>query len=327
MSLRQPLWLLLILPALAWFVLALFRQPLARVSPLGRLRQAATTWRIRLWWLPELFLWAFFCLGAILLAGPQRPLDGGADRAQGLAMALTLDRSGSMSAIISFQDKPSSRLDAIKAVTTDFLVHRPNDQFALVSFARYPETNTPLTANHQILADFLDLIAVPSNQDEDGTAIGDALVLATARLTQGSKKGVIILLTDGQNNQGLKSPEEGSKIASAAGIPVYCIGLGGDGYIIQDTPNGQVRQDVPEAIDEATLSAIARQTGGHYYHADAPGDLAGFYQDIARRETEKLDAARPQASELNLDSGLWALLVLLVLSLISRHLVLRRMEA
>lgn len=115
-------------------------------------------------------------------------------------------------------------------------------------------------------------------------------------------------------------------MAAKAGIPVYCIALGGDGYIVQDTPAGRMAQQVPEAIDETTLRSIASATGGHYYHATGPNDLQGFYADIAKRETTKLEQARPRRTELNLEAGLVGLLLLLAASLASRHLLLRRMD-
>ncbi len=327
MNLRQPLWLILVLPSIGWFVLSLWKGPSIRLSPLKRLAEAGKSWRVRLWWLPEAALTLFFCLGALLLAGPERDLSPPGGSQDGLAVTIAMDRSGSMGVTVSYQGEETTRLDAVKAVTRDFLSRREEDRFALITFARYPETNSPLTGNKEIIDSFLDLIQTPTTADEDGTAIGDALVLASARLTQnGAKRGVVILLTDGQNNRGAKSPEEGAAIAHEAGITVYCIALGGAGYVVQDTAFGKVRQKVDADVDEGTLETIAAKTGGAYYRADGVGDLKAFYDDIAARETERLQKDRPNASELNLELGLWVLIALLGLSLITRYTLLRRMD-
>lgn len=341
MTFRHPFFLLLIVPAALAFVLSLAPSASARVSPLARMKAHARTWRVRLWWVPEALTLAFLAVAAFLLAGPERMLEPDRETGEGLKIAIAFDRSSSMGAIIPYGGESIRRIDGVKLVTRDFLAKRKNDQFSLVSFARYPETNTPLTGNKEILLDFLALIDVPESQDEDGTAIGDALVLAAAHLGSGgganAKKegeadasasgGIVILLTDGQNNQGLKSPAEGAEIASGAGATVYTIGLGGDGYVMQDTAYGPQPVGIPVSIDEGTLSAIAKKTGGKYYRANAVGDLAGFYDDIARRETVKLEQARAIKTELNLEGGLVALLVILFALALARYRALKRRDA
>lgn len=327
--LRTPLLLLLIIPLAALVVFSFFNWGPVRVSPISRMKVAGTTWRTRVWWLPELCTLLFFITAVILLAGPQRQIAPDTEHSEGLSIVLAFDRSSSMSAIIPYGTTHIRRIDGVKEVTRDFFTQRKNDQFALVSFARYPETNTPLTGNKTILLDFLNLIQVPQTEDEDGTAIGDALVLASAHLGTGNekKKGIVILLTDGQNNRGEKTPVEGADIAFANGITVYTIGLGGEGYIMQDTPNGPQPMGMPVAIDEDTLNAIARKTGGRYYHANGITDLASFYQDIAKRETTKLEQQRTQKMELNLEKGLVFLFCLLCMIVFTRYYLLQRRDA
>ncbi len=331
MILRQPLWLLLILPALAFFIFSLKRRNAVSLSPIHLLKNAGRSWRIVFWWLPEFFTLAFCVTAALLIAGPERQIAPDTEETNGLAIVLAFDRSSSMSAVIPYGNDHITRIEGVKAVTRDFCIQRKNDQFALVSFARYPETNTPLTSNKTILLDFLNLLKVPETQEEDGTAIGDALVLATAHLLPGAdagkKKGIIILLTDGQNNSGEKTPAEGADIAQAAGATIYTIGLGGDGYIMKDGPNGPQAVGMPVSIDEETLSAIARKTGGRYYRSNGLSDLASFYQDIAKRETTKLEQTRAVKMELNLEPGLRLLLALLFLNVLTRSVILRRRDS
>lgn len=328
MMLRQPFWLLLILPAVALFVFSVISRTNVKISPVGKMKEAGRSWRIFFWWLPELLTLAFCITAAILIAGPERRLPPETGQSDGLAIVLAFDRSSSMSAVIPYGNSSITRIEGVKLVTRDFFNQRKDDQFALVSFARYPETNTPLTGNKTILLDFLDFIKVPQTEEEDGTAIGDALVLAAAHLGADAekKKGIIILLTDGQNNRGEKTPEEGAEIAGTNGTTIYTIGLGGEGYIMQDTPTGPQAVGMPVSIDEDTLNTIAQKTGGKYYHSNGIADLGAFYQDIAKRETTKLEQARTQKTELDLEGGLYLLSVLLLSIVVSRYFLLRRRD-
>lgn len=323
-SFAHPALFLLFVPV----ALAVFARFRARTSSFSSgdaplLAAASRSWRVRFRFLPEAFEALALCLTVYLLACPQRFPDPAQESAEGLAIALVIDRSSSMQAIIPYDGSEMRRIDGVKAVTRDFLAKRTNDQFSLITFARYPETNTPLTPNRSVLADFLQLVELPESEAEDGTAIGDALVLAAAHLEE---KGIVILLTDGQNNRGETDPAEAAKIAAGAGVVVYTVGLGGDGYVMQDTVFGKQPVGVPVSIDEKLMSSIAEQTGGRYYRADSLDELARFYADIAERETVKLRNERERTSEPDLEAGLALLLALLVLIPVSRHLLLKRMD-
>ena len=91
---------------------------------------------------------------------------------------------------------------------------------------------------------------------EDGTAIGDAIALAAARLEKAEeamarqapdradnyeiKSKVMILLTDGQQTAGKRDPVEAAKLAEEWGIKIYTIAVGGDEAVVsQDTIFGR----------------------------------------------------------------------------------------
>ena len=217
-----------------------------------------------------------------------------------------------------------------------------------------PETHTPLTTSTDIIVDFLSLIDVPTRDDEDGTAIGDALVLALAHLGAGSPAaslegpaaleaaaletaandpaaarpaGVAILLTDGQNNQGSKTPDEAAALASKLGIPVYTIALGGEGFVMADTAFGQRAMRAPVDVDEDSLRAIADASGGRFYRANRIEELSSFYTDIATRETSRIERSLATQRELVLAPALAFLLALSAGIVILRSLILRRPDA
>ena len=86
---------------------------------------------------------------------------------------------------------------------------------------------------------------------------------------------VVILLSDGAGNAGTFSPAEAANYACERNVPVYTVGIGSSdpvvaGYDLAGTPEYAV-------LDEETLRAIARTTGGKYYAAGDEGTLAAIY--------------------------------------------------
>ena len=118
-----------------------------------------------------------------------------------------------------------------------FIDSRPNDRIGLVIFSSEAFTQCPLTTNHSILKNLF--AQVHTGMIDDGTAIGDGLATAVNRLRFSSAiSKVIILLTDGVNNQGVIDPMTAAEIAKLYGIRVYTIGVGTMGtapYPVKDT--------------------------------------------------------------------------------------------
>ena len=104
----------------------------------------------------------------------------------------------------------------------------------------------------------------------DGTAIGNGLATAIARMSSSDAKSrVVILLTDGVNNTGEVAPMTAAEIAKTYGVRVYTIGVGANGmapYPVM-TPWGPDVQQMEVEIDEPLLKDIAAQTGGRYFRA------------------------------------------------------------
>lgn len=278
------------------------------------------TWRTRLWFLPETLRFLTGICVIIALAGPVRLEVSAPDSSNGLRLGVLLDRSGSMAAEIQLGGSWVPRLEAVKQATADFLDHRPQDQIALISFARYPETHTPLTLNHAVTKDLLASVQVAANQDEDGTAIGDALALGTARLSGSGRSQAelgpgraLILLTDGQNNRGEINPRTAAENAAKAGLKVYTIGLGGQGTVVQDTPfNGKQRFPANADLDEDSLREISDLTGGAFFKVEKMSDLAAVYSTIGQLETQRLSGDAPVKHQSAFE--FWLILALLGLA-------------
>lgn len=227
---------------------------------------------------------AFIILG---LARPQSSSSWQDSTTMGIDIIISMDISGSMLA----QDLKPDRLKASKNVALDFISARPNDRMGLVIFSGESFTQCPLTTDHVVLKNlFKD---VKSGLVEDGTAIGMGLATSVNRLkdSQAISK-VVILLTDGVNNQGSIPPLTAAKIAEKFDIRVYTIGVGIEGFAPYPfkTPFGTtVYQDIEVQIDEKTLQDIATTTNGKYFRATSNKALKEIYLEIDKLERSKID--------------------------------------
>lgn len=223
----------------------------------------------------------------IAIARPQSTSSWQNSTTLGIDIVISMDISGSMLA----QDLKPDRLEASKKVALEFISKRPNDRMGLVIFSGESFTQCPLTTDHQVLQNlFKD---VKSGMIEDGTAIGMGLATAANRLKDSeSISKVIILLTDGVNNQGSIAPLTAAKIAEKFGIRVYTIGVGTEGFAPYPfkTPFGNtVYQDVEVKIDEKTLQDIAATTNGKYFRATSNKALEEIYLEIDQLERSKIN--------------------------------------
>ena len=265
---------------------------------------SSATWRTRMAWLPDALIGlAGLCL-AVALAGPRAGIADSRLRREGIAIAMVVDTSSSMLALdLSTDANEQTRLDAVKKVFEQFvrgskgLRGRPDDLIGLVSFARYADTRSPLTLDHDNLAAAARALAITMEPGEDGTAVGDGLALAVERLREAPVASrVAILLTDGVSNAGEIAPTAAAELARAGGVKVYTVGAGTNGTAkikLTDPRTGQQFEDeVPVEIDEDTLRAIAERTGGQYFRATDFGALRQVYREIDRLERSKIDEDR-----------------------------------
>ena len=206
---------------------------------------------------------------------------------EGIDIILAMDISGSMLA----QDLTPNRLEASKKVAMDFISSRPNDRIGLVIFSGESFTQCPLTTDHKVLKSLFN--DVKSGMIDDGTAIGMGLATSINRLKDSKTKSkVIILLTDGVNNQGSIAPMTAAEIAQEFKMRVYTIGVGTKGYAPYpfNTPFGNiVYQDVEVKIDEKTLQDIAHATNGKYFRATSNKALQEIYKEIDKLERSKIE--------------------------------------
>lgn len=258
------------------------------------------------------------CLAVALvvlsIARPQKADEQTRIKTEGVAIQLVVDRSGSMSQedFKSDDGNTVSRIEAVKEVVRGFvrgdgreLQGRADDLVGLIVFARFADTECPMTLDHEQVVRALDKVELPRSRDEDGTAIGDALLLAVERLRNIERKmqkkddfkiksRVIVLLTDGEQNAGKYTPVKAAEAAAALGLKVYTIGAAPD--FQEREVGGFFRQSqtikVPVSIDETTLTKVAEMTGGKFFRAKDKESLREIYSEIDRLERSAIDETR-----------------------------------
>ena len=240
---------------------------------------------------------------------------------EGIDIVLAMDVSTSMLA----RDFTPDRISAAKEIAIEFISQRPSDRMGIVVFAGESYTQCPLTTDRATLINLMK--EIETGLIEDGTAIGNGLATAVARMQNSDAKSrVVILLTDGVNNSGEITPQTAADIAKTYGIRVYTIGVGANGtapYPVM-TPWGVQMQNVEVEIDENLLKNIAETTGGRYFRATDNTKLSEIYSEINKMEKARTTIdSFPIYKELFTGFALIALACLLLEVLIS--FILRRL--
>jgi len=207
-------------------------------------------------------------------------------RSPGVDIVLCLDTSGSMQALdFKLDDKPVSRLTAVKKVVSEFIKKRKTDRIGLVVFGEDAFTQSPLTIDKGLLLGLVDKMEV--GMAGDRTDIGSAIAIGGKRLKDlEAKSKILILLTDGIHNAGDLTPEQAAEAVKTLGIKIYTIGVGGKGpapFRVK-TPFGTriIQQRVD--LDEKTLKEVAKIGNGRYFRAADTKQLAEIYGMIDREE-------------------------------------------
>ncbi len=318
------LWLeLLLIPLIALYVWRCLRgkQPSLTVSD-------AAQWdtgngRLAAWSRHLPFILRMVALAAIIaaIARPRSSENFEKVDTEGIDIVLTMDVSTSMLA----RDFKPDRIGAAKDIAMEFIASRPADRMGIVVFAGESYTQAPLTTDRATLINLMK--EVETGLIDDGTAIGNGLATAVARLKDSDAKSkVVILLTDGMNNCGEVAPQMAAEIAKTYDIRVYTIGVGAMGEAPYPfmTPWGVQVQNVKVEIDEDLLKQIAAETGGKYFRATNNTKLMEIYSEINQMEKTRTTVdSFPVYSERFMRFALIALFALLA-ELLLRFFIVRR---
>jgi Ca-activated chloride channel family protein len=351
MQLYSPwaLLLLLVLPAMAYLTLRKRRTAAIKFPSLEDLKSCLISWRLR--FRPALTVIRLVCLTLLIvaLARPRKGTVLSEISTEGVAIEVVADRSGSMETEMDYYGEKLNRLEVVKKVLSDFisgdekeLAGRSSDLIGLVTFARYADTKCPLVHSHNVLLEFLKKTEIVRLRSEDGTAIGDAIALAAARLQKAEeeiqqrktrlglggekpadsdeesgfkiKSKVIVLLTDGRNNMGQYTPLQAAELAKKWGIKIYTIGIGSaQAYTTIQTMMGPFKMPTHQDLDEGLLKTIAEKTGGFSGRASDAKALHRIVEKID--QLEKTEVKSIQYTKFSEHFGPLALAALALLAL------------
>jgi Ca-activated chloride channel family protein len=303
----SPWWLLLLLPTLVSLFLrrgkgaeaTLTFSTLSVLVSLGKkMRQGPGAAS-----LPLLFLSLVFAI--LAMARPVWRKEFQNRSASGIDIMIAFDVSLSMEIddFTTNEGMPLQRLDAAKAVVTNFVRNRPDDRIGLVVFSGQPYHISPITLDHDWLLSGLARVKLNHRNGygdgtvrEQGTAIGSAISAASSRLhARDAKSKIVVLITDGANNSGKISPIDAAKYAADLNIKIYAVALG--------TKEGRVSSNIQrfprQEFDLPTLQEVSRLTGGEHYWAQTNAELKNTFRTIDELEkTERKTYTVTEDTEL-----------------------------
>ncbi|HVY48455.1 MAG TPA: VWA domain-containing protein, partial [Minicystis sp.] len=319
------------------------RVPRLRIGTIAPLRTGPRGARTYLRDVPGVLRAVALTLFVLALARPVSVLRDEHGDEKGIDIVLVMDLSGSMRAVLDGdpRDLPGSpqlgggarkkrltRLDTAKLVVRDFIRRRKSDRIGVIVFGTNAYVLSPPTLDYQLLdtlVDHLGLNVIDGNQ----TAIGDAVGTAVARLRRSDARSkVVILLTDGDNNAGMISPEFATHLATKVGAKLYTIQIGNDDEVeVEDGMDlfGQphyVKHRFP--VNPKLLKWMAKETGGQAFIATDGKALAQSMHEVLNQ----LEKTRFEASIASFEDLFpWLVVpgvVLVALDALLRAWVLRR---
>jgi Ca-activated chloride channel family protein len=218
-------------------------------------------------------------------------------------LLLLVDLSGSMETqdFTNKEGEQVDRLTAVKEVLDDFLTRREGDRVGLIVFGNAAFVQVPFTQDLKVCRQLLDETA--TRMAGPRTAFGDAIGLGITLFERSENKDkLMIALTDGNDTGSKVPPAEASAIANDKGIVIHVVGVG------DPTATGE------EKLDEVALTAVAKNTGGTYFHANNRDELEGIYTEIDQMGTREIESEsyRPRRDLFH-----WPLALFLTMSLLA----------
>lgn len=260
----------------------------------GRVRAASRR-------LPAILLWLIWLC---LVLAASRPMWIGEALElpnSGRDLMLAVDISGSMRVEdMQIGNGLARRIDAVKELGSDFMARRAGDRLGLILFGSRAYLQSPLSFDVQTVQRFLREAQIGFAGQE--TAIGDAIGLAVKRLQERPESHrVLILLTDGQDTASTVDPLEAARLAASLKVRIYTIGIGAETLTLPGllgSPLGARTVNPSADLDEESLATIAQLTGGRYFRARDPAELATIYAMLEELEPLEVDVSlyRPQQS-------------------------------
>jgi Ca-activated chloride channel homolog len=291
-------WLLLLIPALVglfilahqWKQAALARFAqlalMKRLTPEKLLQQQVLKW--------ALFL-CFVFFAVIALTQPRFGVKTEVVERKGVDVIVALDISKSMLA----EDIAPSRIERAKFEIGRLIDLLKGDRIGIVVFAGESFVQCPLTLDYGAAKMFVSVLSTDWVQSQ-GTDIAGAINQSVeAFRAQKSKSRVLIVLSDGEENEG--DAVIAAQKAAQLGIKIYTVGLGSESGVPIPVNKGKgnvsYKKDengdlVMTRLNSMMLEKIATEGNGKYFHAGTSLDMPAIYGEIAKMEKNQLGTDR-----------------------------------
>jgi Ca-activated chloride channel homolog len=272
-------------------------------------------WRTPLRDVPGMLRGAALVLAALALGRPQSVQRGETQEERGIDIILVLDLSLSMSAVMDAQlnelvpsagargPRRPTRIDVAKDVLVDFVGRRRTDRIGVVVFAKQAFVLSPPTLDYGLITQLVSKIELGAI-DSSKTAIGDAVGTAVARMRRSDARSkAIVLLTDGDSNEGVISPEYSAHLAQKEGVRIYTVQIGnGDDVDVQtgtDLFGQPVYQRMRFPVNPELLRKMTHDTGGEAFIAtDKSGLDQSMHSILDHLEKTKFEAQASTMEDL-----------------------------
>ena len=224
-----------------------------------------------------------------LIVGVARPRATLSVPDRAATVVLALDTSRSMSAT----DVRPSRLAAALTSARAFLDVAPRDfAVGIVTFSTSASVALSPTTDRDAARAALDQIRLGS-----GTALGDAIDRSVAAARAGlsplqplpadAPPATVVLLSDGEQTSGSRTPTAAAEQAKKLGVPVNTVALGTREAVVEVPLKNGLKERVTVAPDTRTLQEVARITGGRFTAAPTAERLEEIYRDLGGRLGKK----------------------------------------
>jgi Ca-activated chloride channel family protein len=306
------------LPYLVWRMTlgADTRVPRLGLPTVAPLMLGPRGWRTSLRDVPGMLRGAALVMAVLALGRPQSVLRGETEEEKGIDIVLVLDLSGSMAAIM---DAPTdsvpgpgvragarhraTRLDVAKDVLIDFVRRRKTDRIGVVVFAKQAFVLSPPTLDYGLITSLVSKIELGVIESSK-TAIGDAVGTAVARMRRSDARSrAVVLLTDGDSNEGVISPEYSAHLAQKEGVRVYTVQIGNGDDVDVQTGTDLFGQPVYERrhfpVNPELLRKMAHDTGGESFIAtDKSGLEKSMHAILDHLEKTRFEAQSSTMEDL-----------------------------
>ncbi len=177
-----------------------------------------------------------------------------------MSIIVVFDASGSM----------AKSLPLAQQALREFLAtSNPEDEFSMVMVETHPELAIPFVRRPEPVVDRLGRTGAGGR-----TALFDAVYLAASQARRArNPRRMLLVISDGEDNNSRYTEEEVHNLLRETDATLYSIGVG-IRVPAYAAPDEQVRTGAD------ILTAMAEDTGGRYFEAGRPKDLAEIFKRI-----------------------------------------------